>query len=166
MVEIEGDYPEVPDIEGLLGREHSFYNLLNLLDYVKERKRIDSVVVYIKSNSLGLAQTEEVRKLLLGISEEKFLVVHADYLGFKDLYLASAADVVSLSPPGMIYFPGLYLSKIYIKGTLEKLGIEAEVGSVGKYKSAVETFTREEMSQADREQIKEFLEAIYEILEC
>jgi protease-4 len=53
---------------------------------------------------------------------------------------------------------------MYIKGTLEKLGIEAEVGSVGKYKSAVETFTREEMSQADREQIKEFLDDLVEVV--
>lgn len=164
VIEIEGNYPEVPDIQGFFGREHSFYSLLNLLDYVKERKRIDSVVVYIKGNSLGLAQAEEVRKQLLAIAKEKFLVVHSDYLGFRDLYLASAADVISLSPPGMIYFPGLYLSKIYIKGTLEKLGIEAEVGSVGKYKSAVETFTREEMSQDDREQVKEFLDDLVEVV--
>ncbi len=164
VVEIEGDYPEVPDIQGFFGREHSFYNFLNLLDYIKGEKRIDSVVVYIKSNSLGLAQAEEVRKQLLEISDKKFLVAHSDYLGFRDLYLASAADVISLSPPGMIYFPGLYLSKIYVKGTLEKLGIEAEVGNIGRYKSAVEMFTREEMSQYDREQIKKFLDDLVEVV--
>ena len=164
VIKIEGDYPEVPDIQGFLGKEHSFYNLLNLLDYVKETKKIDSVVIYLKSNSLGLAQAEEVRKQLAEISMEKLLIVHADYLGFKDLYLASAADVISLSPPGMIYFPGLYLSRIYVKGALDKLGIEAEVGSVGKYKSAVETFTREEMSQYDREQIEKFLDDLVEVI--
>ena len=164
MVEIAGDYPEVPDIEGFFGREHSFYNLLNLLDYIKENKKIDSVLVYIKSNSLGLAQAEEVRKELMGIAENKFLVIHSDYLGFRDLYLASAADIISLSSPGLVYFPGLYLSKIYIKGTLEKLGIEAEVERAGKYKSAVETFTREEMSQYDREQIQEFLDDLVEVI--
>ena len=164
MVEIEGDYPEVPDIEGLLGREHSFYNLLNLLDYVKKRKRIDSVVVYIKSNSLGLAQAEEVRKQLLEIAEEKFLVVHSDYLGFKDLYLASAADIVSLSPPGMVYFPGLYLSQVYIKGSLEKLGIEVEIGKAGNYKTAGEMFTREKMSKYDREQMEKFLDDLIDVV--
>jgi len=164
VVEIEGDYPEVPNIEGFFGKEHSFYYLLNLLNYIKKSKKIDSVVVYVKSNSLGLAQAEEVRKELLDIAGGKFLVAHSDYLGFKDLYLASAADFVSLSPPGMVYFPGLYLSKIYIKGTLEKLGIKAEVEKTGKYKSAVEMFTREKMSQYDREQIQKFLDDLVEVL--
>jgi len=164
VVEIEGKYPEVPDVKGFFGKEHSFYNLLNLLDFIKKSKKIDSVIVYIKNNSLGLAQTEEVRKQLLGIAKEKFLVVHSDYLGFKDLYLASAADIISISPPGMIYFPGLYLSKIYIKGTLEKLGIEAEVGNVGKYKTAVDMFTREKMSQYDREQIEKFLDDLIDVV--
>jgi protease-4 len=164
MIEIEGDYPEVPNIEGILGREHSFYNLLNLLDYIKGRKKIDSVVVYIKNNSLGLAQAEEVRAQLLEIAKDKFLVVHSDFLDFRDLYLASAADFISVSPPGMIYFPGLYMSKMYIKGTLDKLGVEAEVGSVGKYKSAVETFTREEMSRYDREQMEKFLDDLVEVI--
>jgi protease-4 len=163
-IEIEGDYPEVPNIQGFLGREHSFYNLLNLLDYLKERKGIDSVVIYIKSNSLGLAQAEEVRHELLGIAEEKFLLVHSDYLGFKDLYLASAADIISLSPPGMVYFPGLYLSQIYIKGSLEKLGIEAEIGHVGKYKTAGEMFTRENMSKYEREQLEKFLDDLVEVV--
>jgi len=164
VVEIEGKYPEVPDVKGFFGKEHSFYNLLNLLDFIKKSKKIDSVIVYIKNNSLGLAQTEEVRKQLLEIAKERFLVVHSDYLGFKDLYLASAADLISVSPPGMICFPGLYLSKIYIKGTLEKLGIEAEVGNVGKYKTAVEMFTREKMSQYDREQIEKFLDDLIDVV--
>ncbi len=164
MIEIEGDYPEVPNIQGFLGREHSFYNLLNLLDYIMERKGIDSVVVYIKSNSLGLAQAEEVRNELLGIADKKFLIIHSDYLGFKDLYLASAADIISLSPPGIVYFPGLYLSQIYIKGSLEKLGIEAEIGHVGKYKTAGEMFTRENMSEYEREQLKKFLDDLVEVV--
>jgi protease-4 len=164
IIEIEGDYPEVPNIEGLLGREHSFYNLLNLLDYIKGRKSIDSVVVYIKNNSLGLAQAEEVRAQLLEIAKNKFLVVHSDFLDFRDLYLASAADLISVSPPGMVYFPGLYISKMYIKGTLDKLGVEAEVGSVGKYKTAVDMFTKEEMSQYDREQMEKFLDDLVEVI--
>jgi len=164
IIEIEGDYPEVPNLEGILGREYSFYNLLNLLDYIKGRKRIDSVVVYIKNNSLGFAQAEEVRAQLLEIAKDKFLVVHSDFLDFRDLYLASAADFISVSPAGMIYFPGLYLSKMYIKGTLDRLGIEAEVGSVGKYKTAVDMFTKEEMSQYDREQIKKFLDDLVEVI--
>jgi len=164
VLEIKGDYPEVPNIKGFLGKEHSFYNLLNLLDYVKNNKKIDSVIVYIKSNSLGLAQSEEVRKQLTDIAKNKFLIAHADYYGFKDLYLASAADLISVSPPGSIYFPGLYLSKMYIKGALEKMGVEAEVSSVGKYKTAIETFTKEEMSEYDREQIRKFLDDLIDVV--
>ncbi|MEO0293183.1 MAG: signal peptide peptidase SppA [candidate division WOR-3 bacterium] len=164
MIEIEGDYPEVPAPRNLLGEEHSFLNLLELLEYVSKTKNIDSVVVYIKPNSLGLAQVEEVRSQLLKIAKEKFLIAHSDFLYFKDLYLASAADFISLSPPGMVYFPGIYLSKLYIKGALEKLGIEAEVSEVGKYKSAGEMFKREKMSEYDREQLQKFLDDLIEVV--
>jgi protease-4 len=164
VLEIKGEYPEVPNIKGFLGKEHSFYNLLNLLDYVENNKKIDSVIVYIKGNSLGLAQSEEVRKQLADIAKNKLLIVHADYYGFKDLYLASAADLISVSPPGSIYFPGLYLSKMYIKGALEKMDVEAEVSRVGKYKTAVDMFTQEKMSEYDREQIREFLDDLIDVI--
>jgi protease IV len=164
VVEIKGDYPEVPNIRGFLGKEHAFYNLLNLLNYVKDSKKIDSVIVYIKANSLGLAQSEEVRGQLKNIAKDKFLIVHADYYGFKDLYLASAADLISVSPPGAVYFAGLYLSKMYLKGALDKLEVEPEVASVGKYKSAIETFTKEEMSDYDRKQIREFLDDLISVV--
>ena len=164
VLEIKGEYPEVPNVRGFLGMEHSFYNLLNLLDYVKDNDKIDSVVVYIKSNSLGLAQSEEVRNELEDIAKDKFVVVHADYYGFKDLFIASAADIVSVSPPGSIYFPGLYLSKMYVKGALEKMDVEAEVSRVGKYKTAIDMFTEEKMSKEDREQIRKFLDDLIDVI--
>jgi protease-4 len=163
IVEIEGDYPETPEIRRLFGREHSFYNLLNLLDYIRSNKNINTVVVHIKGNSLGLAQSEEVRELLEEISKEKQLIIYSHSLGFKGLYIASSADLIVIPPVGEIFFPGLYISQMYIKGTLDKLGIEPEIERVGKYKSAVELFTREEMSDADREQLGEFLDDLVEV---
>jgi len=164
IVEIEGGYPEAPEIKRLFGKEHSFYHLLNLLVYIRDNKKIDSVVVHLKSNSLGLAQSEEVRELLKEIAKDKFLIVYAHSLGFKGLYIASSADLIAVTPAGKVFFPGLYISQMYIKGTLEKLGIEPEIERVGKYKSAVDIFTREGMSESDREQLGKFLDDLVEVV--
>ncbi len=157
IVEIKGNYPEVPTLKGLVGEEHSFYYLLNLLDYIKKNKSIDTVLVYIKRNSLGLAQAEEVRKLLLEIAKDKFLIAYSDEMGFRDLYLASSAELISVPPSGEVFFPGLYMSKMYLKGALDKLDIKPEIERVGRYKSAVEMFTKKKMSKSDREQLQKFL---------
>ncbi len=164
IVEIEGSYPETPELTGLFGRERSFYHLLNLLDYIRENKRIETVLVHLKRNSLGLAQSEEVRELLKEIAKDKFLVVYAHTLGFRGLYIASSANIIAVPPVGEVFFPGLYISKMYIKGTLEKLGIEPEIERVGRYKSAVEIFTEERMSESDREQLGKFLDDLVEVM--
>jgi len=158
IVEIKGDYPEVPELKGLFGKEHSFYNLLSLLDYIRLNKRIETVLVYLHRNSLGLAQAEEVRELLEEIAKDKSLIVYSHSLGFKGLYIASAADLIAIPPAGEVFFPGVYMTGMYIKGTLEKLDIEPEFEKIGRYKSAVEMFTRKGMSESAREQIENFLD--------
>src|SRR5690606_5391646 len=77
-------------------------------------------------------------------------------------YLASTADKVYVNPEGTIDFKGLASQTMFLKGALDKLGIEAQVVKVGTYKSAVEPFILDRMSPANREQVSSFLGSIYD----
>lgn len=79
----------------------------------------------------------------------------------KDYYLASAATEVILDPYGMIVMPGLASQPMFFAGAFEKYGIGVQVTRVGKYKSAVEPFTRSDMSTENREQIQKLLNDVW-----
>ncbi|MCK4528799.1 signal peptide peptidase SppA [candidate division WOR-3 bacterium] len=164
IIEIGGNYPETPAMKGLFGKEHSFYNLLNLLDYIREKKGIDTVLIHLKRNTLGLAQAEEVRELLEEMAKDKTVILYSHSLGFKGLYIASAVDIIALPPSGEIYFPGIYITKMFLKGTLDKLDIKPQFERVGRYKSAVEMFTKKEISKSDQEQLEKFLDDLVEVV--
>lgn len=77
-------------------------------------------------------------------------------------YVASAADNVALDPYGMILMPGLASQPMFFAGLFEKYGVNVQVTRVGKYKSAVETFTRRDMSPENREEVTQLLGDIWQ----
>lgn len=79
-------------------------------------------------------------------------------------YVASAADNVALDPYGMILMPGLASQPMFFAGLFEKYGVNVQVTRVGKYKSAVETFTRRDMSPENREEVTQLLGDIWQEL--
>jgi protease-4 len=79
----------------------------------------------------------------------------------REYLLASAAQQVVLAPAGTLDVAGLSSEVTFVAGTLKKLGIEAEVIQMGKYKSAAETFTRGDMSVAHREMVEGLIEDLY-----
>jgi len=94
----------------------------------------------------------------------KEVIIHLDRAGAGLYYLASSADRVTMDPYGGISMPGIVLTRSYLKGTLEKLGIGFQAHRYFKYKSAVETLSRDSMSDADREQRQRIVDVIYETL--
>ena len=92
------------------------------------------------------------------------MVVYIDHCGITGYHLASVADYIVMDPHGTIYLTGFALGRAYWKGTLEKLGIGVEEIRFAAYKSAMETYTREEMSEADREQYQRWVDVAYEFV--
>ncbi|MEL6538717.1 MAG: signal peptide peptidase SppA [Bacteroidota bacterium] len=92
---------------------------------------------------------------------EKFVISYSEIYGEGDYYLASVADDVYMHPEGQLEFNGLSQEVTYIKGVLDKLGVEPQVFRVGQYKSAVEPFLRKDMSPESREQLESYLNALY-----
>ena len=77
-------------------------------------------------------------------------------------YLASAANKVYLNPEGALEFKGFSSELTFFKGALEKLGIEAQIIRVGNYKSAVEPFINDKMSDYNRKQVTAYVGGLYQ----
>ena len=100
----------------------------------------------------------EIRQELINFKESgKFIVAYSDTYTQSAYYLASVADKVAINPQGMLDLHGFASTPIFFKDALDKLGIEMQIFKVGTYKSAVEPFTQNEMSAANREQVASYL---------
>lgn len=76
-------------------------------------------------------------------------------------YLAAHADKVYLDPTGFVMIEGYSRYSLYFKGLLQKLGVDVNVFRVGTFKSAVEIFTRNDMSPADKQQSQAYLGVLW-----
>ena len=110
----------------------------------------------------GYAALREVRLALEEFRKSgKPIVAYLTYATTKSYYLASAASDLAIDPYGVILMPGLASEPIFFAGAFEKYGVNVQVTRVGKYKSAVEPFTRRDMSPENREEIQRLLSDIW-----
>ncbi|WP_128548532.1 signal peptide peptidase SppA [Larkinella soli] len=119
--------------------------------------------IYIESEypQAGWATLEEVRNSLIDFKKSnKFITAYGEVMTEKGYYLASVADNICLNPTGALEWNGLEAEYIFFKGTLDKLNIQPMIFRVGEFKSAVEPFFRENMSEANRLQTASFLNSI------
>ncbi len=110
----------------------------------------------------GFAALKEVRAALLDFKAAgKPVNAYLTYATTKDYYLASTASELALDPYGLIVMPGLASEPMFLAGAFEKYGIGVQVTRVGKYKSAVEPFTRKDMSPEARTELQKLLDDIW-----
>jgi len=121
--------------------------------------------VYLKLSMIngGMASVEEIRNALIAFKDscDKPVYAYGNVYDQKALYLATVADKIVVHPMGSVDFRGLGGEMLFFTGTLEKLGIEMQVVRHGKFKAAVEPFTREEMSEENREQTMVYLNSLW-----
>ena len=111
----------------------------------------------------GIATVEEIRNGLLDFKKSgKFIVSYSETYTQKSYYLASVADKIYLNPAGSMEFKGISGRVMFFKGMLDKLDIEAQVIRHGKFKSAVEPFMLDKMSDASKEQTLSYVSAIWQ----
>jgi len=110
----------------------------------------------------GYAALKEVRGALEDFrASGKPITGYLTYATTKSYYLASVASDLAIDPYGVILMPGLASEPAFFAGAFEKYGINVQVTRVGKYKAAVEPFTRREMSPENREEIQKLLNDIW-----
>ncbi len=165
-VDLSGEIPEEarPTVFGRLfsGETRTFADVTDLFVQAASDDRVAGIVARIGPTDLGWARLQELRDVMSDfVDSGKVLACHADVLTTQEYYLASACGTIDLQPAGLFSVPGLVAQVEFYKGTLAKLGIEADMEHVGAFKSASETLTRQEMSDPAREQLDAILDAIY-----
>ena len=166
VIELEGDLPEQDlrsPIELVLEGERPVLRVLTgALEKAKRDDRIKAVYLRCRGVDAGFAKLQEVRDAIRSFRESGKKTFAFLEMGFgADYYLASSADVVTMIPTGFLDVSGLMSDVMFFKGTLDKLGVKAELEHIGDYKSASDIFTRDGMSEADREATNAILDSLY-----
>lgn len=141
-----------------ISNNYGLDDILSSIQKAKENEHIKGI--YIEAGLLegGISSIEEIRNALAEFKKSgKFIVAYGDTYSQGLYYLSSVADKVLLNPQGMIEWKGLASTPIFYKDLLEKVGVEMQIFKVGTYKSAVEPWISNEMSEANREQINTYL---------
>ncbi|RYC70314.1 signal peptide peptidase SppA [Spirosoma sordidisoli] len=138
--------------------------LIELKEALAKAKNDDNIEgIYLQSENpqAGWASLEEVRNALIDFKKsKKFVYAYAETMSEKGYYLASVADKIYLNPAGELEWNGLNAELSFFKGTLDKLGLKPEIFRVGEFKSAIEPFTRENMSEPNKLQVTSFLNSV------
>jgi len=151
------------DFLGLDGDKNLGLN--DILANIKRAKTDDNIKgIFLDESYMhsGQATTEEIRNALVDFKKSgKFIIAYSEVYTQGFYYLASVADKVYINPKGIFEFSGFNSEITFFKGALDKLGIEAQVIKVGTYKSAVEPFVLNKMSDANRLQVNSYLGSLY-----
>lgn len=137
----------------------------DILSSIKKAKENDNIKgIYINAGAFAAsnASLKEIRDQLADFKESgKFIIAYADVYSQGCYYLSSVADKVIMNPQGNLDLHGLSSSPTFYKGLLDKIGIEMQIFKVGTFKSAVEPFILDKMSDANREQVTAYINDIW-----
>ena len=152
-------------LQFILGNSYSSSGLKEILASIEKAKNHQDIKgIYLKAGALitSPATIQEIRNALLKFKESgKFIVAYGDFYAQGNYYLCSVADKIMLNPQGNVNWIGMASQPMFYKDLLDKVGIEMQVFKVGTYKSAVEPYISNSMSDANREQVTAFLHSIW-----
>ena len=139
-------------------------SLKTIIDNIEKAKTDENIAgIYINSPivNAGMSKAEEIRNKLLEFKEtKKPIVAYNEVYAMKSYYLSSVADRLYINPMGIIDHKGMSATVMFFKGLLEKLNIDLQIFRLGKFKSAIEPFTLEKMSDSNRKQLKLLLKSV------
>lgn len=156
-----------PRLLNLLRRRPSadYLELLTLLRWARDDAQLRGVMLRLDDVQASWARLQGVRRSLERLrAAGKRVWVHLERAGAAEYAVAAAADRISMAPSATLDLTGLATEAVFLHDALDKLGIDAEVVQVGRYKSAGEMFSRADMSPAHREMMESLVEDLYDQL--
>ena len=123
---------------------------------------LSGVLFDLKGFNLSLAQAQELGGMMQKLrgGGKKVFVFASDFTP-ATYVLATHADAVLMPEEGNVLIPGVSLGMLFFKGLLDKIGVQADMLQVGKYKGAEEPFTRTEASPEFKEQMTKIVDGLY-----
>ena len=165
MVEERAD--EQNPLGSLLGQaDMEMMGLDDLLSAIRKAKDNEDIKgIYIEGGTTAYdspASAQQLRDALMDFKDSgKWIIAYADRYMQGAYFVSTVADSLFINETGMIDIKGLGGKGYYLTGLYEKVGVRYQCTRVGKYKSAVESVTRKDMSESDREQRMAYLQAIW-----
>ncbi len=178
-------YPERSDLLKSLAKDRGYYSMdlkgsvpyttfryfdkrtpladiLKSIDDAREDYRVAGVALNLSGAKLTRGTAWEIRERLEELQATgKHVIVFVDELGMSTYYVASVADRIVMDPEGLALLPGYAMGRTYLANMVEKIGLGVEEWRFLKYKSAMESLVRHEMSDADREQRQALVDQYY-----
>ncbi len=144
------------------GEKVGLSDVINAIEKAKTDGDIKGISILNNESELGMAQRKALRDALEDFKKSgKFVMAYANSFSQKEYYLNSVANTIYLNPVGDLDFKGLSAEMMFFKDFQDKTGVKMEVIRHGKYKSAVEPFLDNKMSDANREQISSLLNSVW-----
>ncbi len=162
---LEQEVPRLPFSGG--GEPDSIAQLYPAFRAARKDPGIKGLAVYVQDAELGLAKAQELRRQMMALRRAgKFVECYLETAGEGSngtlaYYLATACERIHLSPAGDLNLLGLAWESRLLRGTLDKLKIDPQFNRVGRYKSAVETYTQSRLSPEAQEAIAALLDGYY-----
>lgn len=168
VLSVAGELPDYVPEEPLakafgIAQAQSFTSLLTQLRKAKVDNRIGAVVLKIDFPGIGWGKAEELRNAVSEFKTSgKPVYAYMEIGTNKEYFIATAADKIFVPPSGDIYVNGFAAEAMFYRGSLDKLGIEAEVIQIGpKYKNAPDQYTKKEMGEGQREVLNALLDEYF-----
>jgi protease-4 len=166
FVDIRNEIPEEssdnPFEKIFEGERSTLKDYLTCINRAASDDRINGIILRIGGAAIGWAKIQELRNALISFKESnKPVITFIEYAGGGDYYLATASDEIYILPVGMLEVAGIMSEVPFLKGTLGKLGIEAEFEHVAEYKTASDILTRDSMSQHHKEMVNDILDSLF-----
>lgn len=140
-------------------------DLLAAIDHAAEDDRVQVLYLHFNASTLSWAQAEELSEALKTFKRcGKPIIAYGESLSQPEYFLATSADKIAVHPSGIIDFRGMGAETMFYKGLLDKLGVHMELirPTSCAYKSAGEAYTRTDMSDANREQVRSYINSIWQ----
>lgn len=142
-------------------------SLHELTDTLKQAGKDDKVKgMLIKTGysvPMGWSTAKELRDLLEDFKNQgKKLIAYGEVISEKGFYISSVAEKIYMHPTGRVGWDGFAATPMFFKGLFDKLKLEPLIFRAGRFKSAIEPFTRKDMSDENRQQTEELIEDLWE----
>ncbi|KAF6255484.1 peptidase family S49-domain-containing protein [Scenedesmus sp. NREL 46B-D3] len=158
---LEGEISD--QLQGRFSPGFSIPQLTDALEKAAVDPRVKGIAVEINPLAIGWAKVQELRRYIkLFRDSGKFTIAYMKTAGEKEYYLASAFQELVIAPTANLRLAGFSVAGTFLRGVLDKVGVEPQVQRIGAYKSAGDQLLRRDMSEAQREQLGELLDDIYE----
>ncbi len=151
------------NLNGLNTKGNSLENILQAIENAKTDDKIVGIFLEPSIVNTGIATANEIRNKLQEFKNEtkKFIISYSEIYSQKAYYISSVSNNIYMHPEGMLDLRGLSYNGLFFTEALERIGVEPQIIRHGKFKSAIEPFTRTNMSEENKKQTKSYMNDLW-----